>query len=81
MPHPNYVDVIYNPNVRPFTNYPAKLINYLIKRYKLVKNSKLLELGCGRGEFLKEFIDQGMIGRGYFRLCKILLQKWKNSNL
>ena len=64
MSSPNYVDVIYNPNVKPFTNYPSKLINYLIKRYKLVKNSKLLELGCGRGEFLKEFIDQGMIGYG-----------------
>ena len=64
MSSPNYVDVIYNPNVKPFTNYPAKLINYLSKRYKLVKNSTLLELGCGRGEFLKEFIDHGMIGYG-----------------
>ena len=52
----NYVDVIYNSNVKPFTNYPAKLFNYLIKRYKLVKNSTLLELGCGRSEFLKELM-------------------------
>ena len=64
MSSPNYVDVIYNPNVKPFTNYPAKLINYLITRYTLVKKSKLLELGYGRGEFLKAFIDQGMIGYG-----------------
>ena len=58
----NYVDVIYNPSSKPFTDYPSKLINYSIKRYKLAKNSSLLELGCGRSEFLKEFIDQGMIG-------------------
>ena len=64
MSNANYVDVIYNPSSKPFTDYPSKLINYLIKRYKLVKNSTLLELGCGRGEFPKEFIDQGMIGYG-----------------
>jgi hypothetical protein len=56
---PNYVNVIYNLNTVPFTNYPAKLINYLIKRYKLAKNSSLLELVCGRGEFhvIKKIID------------------------
>ena len=64
MSNANYVNVIYNPSSKPFTDYPSKLINYLIKRYKLAKNSSLLELGCGRGEFLKEFIDQGMIGYG-----------------
>ena len=49
MSNANYVDVIYNPSSKPFTDYPSKLINYLIKRYKLAKNSSLLELGCGRG--------------------------------
>jgi ubiquinone/menaquinone biosynthesis C-methylase UbiE len=82
MSNANYVDVIYNLSSKPFTNYRAKLINYLIKKYKLVKNSSLLELGCGRGEFLKEFIDQGMIGYGvdisdyaksYYKDGKILL--------
>ena len=64
MSNANYVDVFYNPSSKFFTDYPSKLINYLIKRYKLAKNSSLLDLGYGRGEFLKESIDQGMMGYG-----------------
>ena len=48
----------------PLTAYPSKLINYLIKRYKLKKKSKILEIGCGRGEFLNEFIKKEMQGYG-----------------
>ena len=48
----------------PLTAYPSKLINYLIKRYELKKKSKILEIGCGRGEFLNEFIKQGIQGFG-----------------
>jgi|TARA_B100001971_G_C18236750_1_gene567807 ubiquinone/menaquinone biosynthesis C-methylase UbiE len=48
----------------PLTAYPGNLINYLIQRYKLKKKSKILEIGCGRGEFLNEFIKQGIRGYG-----------------
>jgi ubiquinone/menaquinone biosynthesis C-methylase UbiE len=64
MTNSNYVNVIYSAENKPFTNYPKKLIQQIIKKFNIIKNSSILELGCGRGEFLKEFTDQGMIGYG-----------------
>ena len=55
MSQQNYLETIYNVKNRPLTDYPKKLIIHLIKRFKLEKNQKVLELGCGRGEFLNEF--------------------------
>ena len=60
MTNSKYVDIIYNTKDRPFNDYPNKLINYLISIYELKKNSKLLEIGCGRGDFLKAFVESGM---------------------
>ena len=59
-----YIDVIYSAEKKPFTNYPKKLINQLVKRFNLNGNSSILELGCGRGEFLNEFTNLGMKGFG-----------------
>tara|TARA_B100001109_G_C18860219_1_gene473581 strand:+ start:840 stop:1547 length:708 start_codon:yes stop_codon:yes gene_type:complete len=58
----DYVEVIYNEKDRPFTTYPGKLAKYLFNRYDLKKGQKLLDVGCGRGEFLKGFIDCGLDG-------------------
>lgn len=55
MSEENYLETIYNEKSRPFTIYPKKLINYLYKRFDLKENQKILELGCGRGDFLNEF--------------------------
>ena len=60
----NYLETIYNENNSPFTDYPKKLINYLFNRFKMKKNQKLLELGCGRGEFLNEFVECGLEAHG-----------------
>jgi ubiquinone/menaquinone biosynthesis C-methylase UbiE len=60
MTNSKYVDIIYNTRDRPFNDYPDKLINHLISIYELKKNSKLLEIGCGRGDFLKAFVESGM---------------------
>lgn len=60
----DYVEVIYNETDRPLTSYPAKLASHLIERYELSEGSRLLEVGCGRGEVLKGFIDAGLIGHG-----------------
>ncbi|OGX23565.1 MAG: hypothetical protein A2Y03_05060 [Omnitrophica WOR_2 bacterium GWF2_38_59] len=60
----DYVAVTYNEKDRPFTQYPEKLSSYLFSRYNLKKGSKLLDLGCGRGEFLKGFIQCGLEGCG-----------------
>ncbi len=45
-----YLDVVYN---KPKTDYPAKLVMYLIGRFNL--GGELLELGSGKGELLDEF--------------------------
>ena len=55
-----YLEVLYSSQKRPFTKYPKKLIKELVKKFNLNLNSSILELGCGRGEFLKEFSDLGM---------------------
>lgn len=64
MSQQNYLSTIYDEKKIPITEYPNKLINYLIKRLKIKKNQKILELGCGRGEFLNEFISYGLDGYG-----------------
>ncbi len=63
-PQRDYVAVTYNEKDRPFTQYPDKLARYLSSRYELTKGSKILDLGCGRGEFLRGFIHCGLNGYG-----------------
>ena len=60
----NYLETIYNLNSKKLTNYPKKLINYLIGRLDIEKNKKILEIGCGRGEFLNEFFLSGLDSYG-----------------
>ncbi len=58
----DYVEIIYDEFSHPFTDYPQKLANYLFNRYSLKKDTNFLEIGCGRGEFLKGFINCGVNG-------------------
>jgi len=60
----NYVSVVYNEKDRPFTEYPDLLTQYLVKRFRLTKGQKILDLGCGRGDFLRGFIRCGLNGYG-----------------
>ncbi|MBF0444321.1 MAG: class I SAM-dependent methyltransferase [Magnetococcales bacterium] len=60
----DYVDVIYSQKERPLTTYPEKLTRYLSHRYNIAKGQKLLDIGCGRGEFLQGFIRCGVQGYG-----------------
>jgi len=60
----DYVSVIYNEEDRPFTKYPDLLARYLVERYGLSNGKKILDLGCGRGEFLRGFIRCGLDGYG-----------------
>ena len=55
----DYVSIIYDEKRTPKTNYPNKLIRYLSERFGLDGNITLVELGCGRGEFLFEFQEFG----------------------
>lgn len=56
----NYLDVVYNEIDKPYTPYPKKLATHLSNKHNIKKNNSLLELGCGRGEFLKGFSDLGI---------------------
>jgi len=56
----DYLKVVYDENTRPYTEYPQKLIDYIINAFRLQKDMKLLEPGCGRGEHLRIFKEMGM---------------------
>jgi SAM-dependent methyltransferase len=56
----DYVGVIYSLEKRPYTSYPAQLTKYLADRFEISKGDKLLDVGCGRGEFLKGFLELGI---------------------
>lgn len=55
-----YLKTVYNYKDRPLTKYPDYLIEYLISRCKLKKGAAILELGCGRGDFIAAFANAGM---------------------
>ena len=56
----NYLKVIYDEESHPYTTYPMELCTHLFKKYKMKKGMRLLEPGCGRGEFLLNFKNLGM---------------------
>jgi len=60
----DYVAVVYNETDRPFTEYPDLLARHLVERYQMIPGARLLDLGCGRGEFLRGFLRCGMLGYG-----------------
>jgi len=59
-----YLEVVYNEEDRPFTNYPDLLARYLVERFSLQQGQQILDVGCGRGEFLRGFIRCGLSGHG-----------------
>jgi SAM-dependent methyltransferase len=50
----NYLEVSYNEKKFPKTDYPKKLADYLFEKH-LKKTGSIIDLGCGRGEFLESF--------------------------
>lgn len=56
----SYLDVVYDEKIRPKTQYPEKLVSYLIDRFNIKKDSKILDIGSGRAEFYKAFKNNGM---------------------
>jgi len=59
-----YVETIYNEERAPKSSYPTKLVNYLSEHFGLKKGMNLLEIGCGRGDFLKAFDEYGFVCSG-----------------
>jgi len=63
-----YLDVRYSERQRPYTDYPGKLTRYLHDEYlRGFSGGGLLDLGCGRGEFLHGFAEQGFKVTGFDR--------------
>ena len=60
----DYLNVVYNTNLRPLTNYPFRLSQYIINKYNLKSGASILDVGCGRGEFINGFISNGLDGYG-----------------
>ena len=56
----SYVSVVYDENRTPKTDYPSKFARHLIDRFSIAKQASLIELGCGRGDFLLEFQQAGL---------------------
>jgi SAM-dependent methyltransferase len=60
----DYLNVVYDPKDKPYTDYPGKLCAYLFASFSLRPGMKFLEAGCGRGEFLKHFQELGLDVKG-----------------
>ena len=56
----NYLSVVYDQKSHPYGGYPAKLCAYLFQAFGMKKGMKMLEPGCGRGEFLSNFEKLGL---------------------
>ncbi|HCL81656.1 MAG TPA: methyltransferase, partial [Nitrospiraceae bacterium] len=52
--------MVYDEQRTPKTDYPARLAAYLSDRFAIPRGSKLLDVGCGRGDFLEAFQALGM---------------------
>ena len=53
-----YLSVTYDPNKVPYTSYPRRFGAWLMKTV-FQKTGRLLDVGCGRGEYLGVFADLG----------------------
>ena len=60
----DYLNIVYDEKLRPYTDYPAKLTQFLFEKFNMQAGQILLEPGCGRGEVLRCFKDLGMSVRG-----------------
>lgn len=60
----NYINVIYDVSNKPITDYPHKLAKHLKNKLQLKDGSSILDVGCGRGDFLNGFINNGLNGYG-----------------
>ena len=60
---PDYLEVTYALDRLPKTNYPAKLAKRITDTV-FKKQGRLLDVGCGRGEYLQEFVRLGFTGAG-----------------
>jgi SAM-dependent methyltransferase len=73
----DYLKIVYNEKDRPFTVYPNKLAKYIFDNFNLRAKQNILDVGCGRGEFLNGFMLCGMKPYGIDQ-SNIAKKKYKN---
>ena len=56
----DYLDVTYNENDKPRTDFPFNLAKHIVEKFNLKKNDKILDVGCGRCEVLTAFGQLGL---------------------
>ena len=56
----DYLKVVYSEENTPYTTYPEKLAKYLFDNFDMKNHHTMLEIGCGRGEMLKNFKNLGL---------------------
>ncbi len=63
-----YLEIRYSKAQRPYTDYPGKLARYLTEQYLGdYRETRLVDLGSGRGEFLHGFAELGFDALGIDR--------------
>ncbi len=60
----DYLQSVYNENNKPRTGYPGLMTAHLAGRLGLAAGDTLLEIGCGRAEFLAGFARAGLLVSG-----------------
>lgn len=63
----SYIRTIYDDESHPYTIYPSQLCKHLFDRFNMKKGQRLVEIGCGRGDFLYSFKELGLIVNGVDR--------------
>ncbi len=82
----SYLDVVYSEKEKPYTDYPYKLTEFIfetfIKEPNINRKYKLLDLGCGRGEYLNTFNKKYWIkAEGFDKEQISTLYPFKKGNL
>ena len=70
----SYTQIHYNEELRPYTKFPKLLCEYLSKKYLKENTGKLLDVCCGRGEFIEIYKSLGFDAYGV-DMDSVALQK------
>ena len=74
-----YLSVIYDEELRPYTKYPLHLTKFIFETCNMKKGQKILDIGCGRGEFLSGFINHGLLGSGVDKNIQVAQKNCPNA--